>query len=237
MISVGVIDGPIAILGVARTGAASSPGSQFTLPTVSDDALQTFKAGDVAIYCQLAESSDASIPEQVIPSGWTTHTAGTFATGAGRGARIVSARKILTSADIGATFTGMNGTGRNRVCCITFAMSRAVQAITSGGAVQTATSGSEPPAQVITASGQTGNVLVVAQAHGEIAIPTASFVWTPSAIGSAYIADPNQALGLSESTTRNGFSYYPYTTPANQTVDIPSRGDFAVLTGAYFLLT
>lgn len=68
----------------------------------------TVPAGSIAVMFDLAYNADASLPTEVIPSGWTKATGQALATV--QGGRLDVHYRICNGTEAGASYTGMTGT-------------------------------------------------------------------------------------------------------------------------------
>lgn len=234
-----ILDG-LVIHGNARSGANAFPNEHlFVVPTTNSVTGTPVEAGDLCVLFDLANNNTAAIPALVTPTGFTSIGGTTGADGSGNGARCAASYKILAAADIGATFTGMNGTENERKMVCSFRMSRPVQSVTPGGFVVSAPTGGDPSGVSIVVPGSsTGNILVLAMACAENPI-TALTSWTPGG-GSQYVSPANAADELGAATaTRSPYTYYPYgVTPSNHILDVGdfSTFDTTTLCGFYLIL-
>lgn len=115
-----------------RFGATSSPGSQFTIPASYGTSPSTIVIGNsLAIVCQYAESLDATAPASVLPSGWTHVTNNdVITTDDAHGARTGTFARILGAGEAGSTWTGMNGTAKNRCAAMVITYDKPISSFT-----------------------------------------------------------------------------------------------------------
>jgi len=235
------VDG-LTILGVARSGADASPGNQFTLKTQTDFGALAFQAGDLAVILDMASNTIAALPTFITPAGWsaTTNTSGND--DSGNGVRANLSYKILTAANIGATFTGMQGNLRHRKSVIMFRCTRPIQAVTVLDQNIVFAPGN-PVGFGLTSTGfDIQNVLCIGLACAQNDMFAANFTWAPAAQGSPHLGDFDAIDGQAGSleTTRSTFSYWPvgYTNRVDHAIDLNSDfGDSNSIGGLVLGLT
>lgn len=230
-----VIDG-LVTYGVTRTGSVASPGSTFTIPTTDNGS--AIQAGDFMVLSDMVQSSTASVPSSVVPTGFTLVHSVTGASSDGKGMRHNLSYKIVASSDIGATRTGMTGSGKNRKNLNTFRMSRPIQSAVVGGYDYTtiSTGVSSYGISIDPTAGSLGNCIVLVHAHTS---GTMTLTGTPTASGTGYIspADANDTNGTAGSA-RSFYSYYPAAaTRSIVEAGIFDDGLFNFMAGAYYLLS
>lgn len=228
------LDG-LTIFGVARSGSLASPGSQFQLKFATDFTGTQFEAGDIAFLLDMANNNAAPLPTFVTPSGWTSVTNTSGADGSGFGVRANMSYRVLTTGNLGAVFTGMNGVLRHRKAVLVCKMSRPIQAV-SVIDQNIAYSATNPTGFTLTGTANpTQNVLVVGLTCTQNAIGSGSFPWSPGAQGSNHLDDMDAIDGLAGSleTTRMTFSYWPYGygTRQDHFIDLGDNGDSNCVAG------
>jgi len=206
-----------------RFGSAASPGSTWTIPSGSPYAI-----GDLVIVTQLAESTTATPPTSVIPSGWTQiGTSLTLTTSDGTGARMNTSYRIITSGQLGSTITGMNGTARNRVCGRIMHFNRALSSVTVVDSSAVVSTGSPTSQNVAWNSVRDGSHLFWGAAHAENNIADADFTWTTAA--TAPLGTANE--------TRTWHKIYENTAPVSSiTMGLTDNGTFNGLFAALLRL-
>lgn len=229
-----IIDG-LAIVGTARDGLTNGTVSgNFTL----NSALETspggsFTAGSIAFCFSYAEN-DSATPAQVIPAGWTHHLAIGTTSATGRPARYDFFSKLLTSGDIGGTFTtafGGSTTGRSRAEILQLKFNRPIQSLTNTYLTHTNSTGA--PGNIATGALPGGHSLFIGMVCGHNVISTGSLTWSPSVgAGSSYftsltpVGPYTSDIWSDDSATRSAYNFYNGGLgAANVTLGAPDSGD------------
>ncbi len=128
---------------VAFQASATSTTATITCPTVQQ--------GDVGVLFDFARDTGATIPSQVLPSGFTLIKTDTYLTSSGY--RGTVSRKIFDGTESGASLTGQDGSSADKKVLLVFRPSSPAASVGSStwlGELDTV----NPTAQLIAASGQ-----------------------------------------------------------------------------------
>ena len=147
---------------MAFQASATSTAATVTCPTV--------QLGDVGVMFDFARDTGATIPSQVLPSGFTLIKTDTYLTSSGY--RGTVSRKIFDGTESGSSLTGQDGSSSDNKVLLVFRPSAPATSIGSStwlGELDTA----NPAAQLIAASGQ--QVPLIRLAAAGIAAGTSVF--------------------------------------------------------------
>lgn len=185
--------------------------TQWTVPAT--DGAVAYKAGDLAVLTQIAQSFNGTPPALVTPAGWTSLlTSVTFVNSSGAGVRLNTIYKIIATGDLGLSVTGMNASGGwNGVTGTIFDFNRPVVGVTLASSVAGhSIAGTGKPAPIVPAwdGGKGGAHLYWGSCSKLVAAVTNSdYIWTAAAVGSAYAAAAPDLSALS--IIRTSYSFYP----------------------------
>ena len=180
--------------------SATSTGSTITVPA-------TVQAGDLLLYFDRARNGAITPPTSVTPTGFTL--IGTSITASFT--RVNLSYKIAVGTEASTNITGMNGNSQNNKIMLVFRGSSPLVSVTPASVAEEATTG-DPSAQVVTASGGTPPLIVVAQYATE-----------------ANPVDPRTFSPAEDAEIANGTTHYAKykiynTAPADVTVDKDDDG-------------
>jgi hypothetical protein len=152
----------------AFVNSATSSTSAITIP--ADAAI-----GDVCIYLDSAQSTTATAPTSVTPTGFTLQNTASNSTTTGL--TMTSSYKILVSGDPGSSVTGMNGSASNNKIVLVFRPNVPISSIITGGGKIQATAVA-PTSQILGLLGESinnGGYLAISHWRGTGAITTRGF--------------------------------------------------------------
>lgn len=189
-------------LSLAFQTSANSSAQTITCPTVDQY--------DVGVLFDTATDSTATLPSNVVPSGFTQLQTSAFSSFY----RTTLSYKVFDGTEDGATITGMNGNHSNAKILLVFRPNRAIVSVGTSTFLQE-TSSSAPSSQLIAASGQTAPLIRLA-ACVDGAGPS-----NPNFTGGTF--DATIAKAGSDSSIRAGYAVQN-TSPSNTTVSMADGG-------------
>lgn len=222
----GLIGSSSSSLSFSLRGSAKASGSSITTPSST-------VAGDLIIFAEYARNSDAAVaPTSVIPTGFTQIGSSLSATAGSEGFRCNVAYKIATSADAGASRTGMSDNYMAKVMLV-FNPGSTITTTTPSTWNAQITSG-DPRLQTVTATGQPTPLIV----FGITATPTNGTTFdttTPSF--DAEVAQSGSVVASSVSI-RIGYTVYnSESTPTDHSIDDGDSGAMNALLSGYLRFT
>jgi hypothetical protein len=203
-------------MAVAFRASATSTGSTITVPG-------TAQAGDWAVLLEMA--CDTVGVSRAVPSGWSdSGFDATFNTGPSGTPQATwqASTKILTSGDISASVTGLNGNTTNNKIMLVFSGATPLSGITFGSRSGAANNG-DLASQAIAASGGAAPLVVV------------GFVGVNDAAATFSTASPSFDAQVSVGNIRAGYKVYT-SSPADHTIDKTDQGQRNFMGGFYVQL-
>lgn len=195
--------------------SASSTGASVTIPAIA-------AVGDVAILVDYVVSFSAAVTK-VVPSGWT-ELVDTAGTAVGDYYRVIASYRILTSGQPGASVTGMNEDGENKLMLV-FRHANGISSITPSTWNSEIGDG-DLASQAANASGGTAPLIVIGAACIEGG--TASFSTASPAF--------DDTVASSDADILMGYKLYD-NSPANHTIDMNDLGNNNALVSGYLQIT
>lgn len=205
------INSPPITLSLTRTGANAFPQEQaFTIPTLHTAAgTPAVLPGDLCLVLDLCNNNDGTNPSLNTPPGFTLLTNQLGSQQNGNKSRLALYAKILATADIGNTFSGMTETENARKMVCTFQMSRPVQNFT---VLQVSDAG---PLGAAIGTMSLGAPAIVAGTQLDVFLSCMENVHTPSSSGifgsAPYNVSGTDDTGSIASATRSYYSMWPFT--------------------------
>ena len=185
----------------AFQASADSSAQTITCPTV--------EPYDVGVLFDTATNSTASIPSNVVPSGFAQ-----LQTSSTTYYRTTLSYKVFDGTEDGASFTGMNGNHSNAKVLLVFRPTRAIATVGTSTFLQETSSGA-PASQLIAASGQTAPLIRLAACVDGAGPSSANFT------GGTF--DATVVKTGSDSSIRAGYAVQN-TSPSNTTVSMADGG-------------
>lgn len=204
------INSPPITLGVTRTGASAFPNEQnFVIPTVhTTPGTPNVVPGDLCLVLDLCNNNNGVYPVNNIPSGFTLLGGALGSQQDGNLSKLCVYAKILATADIGATKTGMLETENARKMVCTFNMNRPVQSFTL---LQLQMAG---PQGTAVGTLSLGAPAIVAGTQLDVFMSCSENGHTPSSSGifgsAPYNSTGTDDTGSVVSATRAYYSMWPY---------------------------
>lgn len=199
------------------------------------------EAGDLAILNDLAISADATPPASVTPAGWTSMGASVTGTNEfGKGMRLNTSFKILTTADINAQVTGMLGNQNKRANTNTFKFNRPLQSCTVRDYKITAPTAGDPGDVTVLASGVAAYLLIVSFTHAQNSHAQSNHTWSVAPTGSPHNQGTfNGAKGITDPNICHSFNSFlsRIDTAVNIVMGVGDNGGWNSVGGCALVLT